>query len=761
MKHKKILILTLCVLLLAAFMHTNAFAHNSSNNIQEVLSLLDELNIMTGDPDGDLRLNDYVTRAEFTKMAVASSDYRNSVASNLSISPFYDVPYTSWAAPYVRTGVTNALVSGYPDASFRPDDYVTFEEAITIMLRVLGYSDSDFGIAWPGGQIGMAGNLDMTDNLSDTEIGAKMTRKDVATLVYNTLRTKKKDAQSELVSIFDVTFAEDVTLISTAREDSAISGDEVFTDSGTYKIRSDFNYDYVGMKGDIALKDNKTVIGFFPKADDETEEKYVVYSTLGDDIIVYQNGSMSILDIPSSAVAYSGTQKTTFSAIISGIEMGDIINVKRTNGDIDYVLYKKGDMQGPYTVAQNGSVPSAPDINSGTLIMRGGSAVSLTDIKQYDILYYVPELDMAFVYTNKITGVYENAIPNKDNPTEVTVSGVTYTVEGANAFKELSSAGSLSFGETVTLLLGKTNGVADVVTSAATNSEIIGYAFETGSKTYTSDTLLNYSDYYIKVASTDGESYEYICDRDYSDYKNSVVLVSINDGIAKVSRVSGSASIGGYFRWDTKKLGSDYLSDDVEILDVGTTDKDQPSLYTKIYPVRLDDVNISMGKVLYCHKNLSGKIDKLILNDVTGDSYTFGIVTSVQNISVGMSVSGSYTYLVNGTIYSYNSASTIFSVSSGCGIRLSSANNPSIMSSLNKINGTVLLTSTSSLTSDGKTYAISPNVQVYEKEYSSSTLYRLKPISDIVGSEDYTLTAYYDKLPSSGGLIRVITAVKK
>ena len=39
------------------------------------LSLLKELNIMTGDPDGNMRLYDTVTRAEFTKAAVASSSY--------------------------------------------------------------------------------------------------------------------------------------------------------------------------------------------------------------------------------------------------------------------------------------------------------------------------------------------------------------------------------------------------------------------------------------------------------------------------------------------------------------------------------------------------------------------------------------------------------------------------------------------------------------------------------------------------------------
>lgn len=486
----------------------------------------------------------------------------------------------------------------------------------------------------------------------------------------------------------------------------------------------------------------------------------MVYSVLSDNIVVYKGGNMTTLDIPAGTVAYDGTTRTTYGAIKTSFEMGDVLNIKKTNGNIDYVVYEKGNMQGPYTINSENNWAETLGINSSTTIMRGGVACTISDIKTYDILYYIPELNMAFAYTTKVTGVYDKANPNKDNPTEIVVSGVTYKVEGSNAFNKLSSSGNLALGETITLLLGKTNEVADVVTSTVTDSEIVGYIFETGTKTYTSEDLKDYSNYYIKVAAANGETYDYTCSQNYEDYKNSVVTVSINEGIAKISRTD-SAKVSGYFRWDTKRFGDDYLASDVEILDVGTTNKNDPSLYKKIYPTRLNNVNINSNKILYCHKNSSGEIDKLILNDVTGDSYTFGVMTSAQNMSFGTSVSGSYSYIVNGSSYSFTSPSTIYSVNSGQGVRLSSASNPSIMSPLSEVKGTVTVTSAGSLTADGKSYDISADVQVYEKEYSSSTLYRLKPISDIIGSDNYTLYAYYDKLPSNGGRIRIIVAVKK
>ena len=61
------------------------------NNDEDIMSLLSELNIMVGDDDGNLRLDDNVSRAEFAKIAVASSSYKDTVATGLKVSPFKDV----------------------------------------------------------------------------------------------------------------------------------------------------------------------------------------------------------------------------------------------------------------------------------------------------------------------------------------------------------------------------------------------------------------------------------------------------------------------------------------------------------------------------------------------------------------------------------------------------------------------------------------------------------------------------------------------
>ena len=57
------------------------------------------------------------------------------------------------------------------------------------------------------------------------------------------------------------------------------------------------------------------------------------------------------------------------------------------------------------------------------------------------------------------------------------------------------------------------------------------------------------------------------------------------------------------------------------------------------------------------------------------------------------------------------------------------------------------------LTTDGQSYALSGDVAVYD---ASGTQIRYAGIDELMEQEGAVLEAYYDKLPSDGGRIRVI-----
>lgn len=216
---KKFLALWTAMILLVGTIPT-IFAAPSED---DVIQFVSQLGIMTGYPDGSFGLENYVSRAEFAKIAVAASSYRNSVATNLRISPFYDVAYDYWAAPYIQVASANRLVTGYVDSTFRPENLVTYEEAVTVLLKVLGYQTEDFGASWPYGQVGLANSLKLTEGV-DKYIGDYLTRRDVAYMLYHLMDTKSKGSNDKYIKTFDAEIVEDVILIATIQEDPSVGG---------------------------------------------------------------------------------------------------------------------------------------------------------------------------------------------------------------------------------------------------------------------------------------------------------------------------------------------------------------------------------------------------------------------------------------------------------------------------------------------------------------------------------------------------------
>ncbi len=733
-----------------------AFADSPQDGI---LSLLDELQIMQGDPDGNLRLDDAVTRSEFTKAAVASSTYRNSVASHLSISPFPDVTYRHWAAPYVRVGVTSGLISGYPDATFRPDAGVLFEEGVTIMLRILGYTDADFGVSWPYGQLGLADNLDMTDDI-DCRAGQVMNRGQVAQLIANTLRTKMKGQNTQLANHFDVQIQEDVTLIADSTDDPSIASDEVFTTYGILKTDSPFARSLLGLKGAVAIKNNTKAIAFLPDSGDITAtDDYVVYSILSDAVMAYHHQTLTQLDIADSTTIYKGKSQTTFGSLKSSLQMGDILRVKKNGTGIDYAIWQKGNLVGPITI-RSADWGADLGISHDTSVMRNGETSSYSALQTYDIAYYLKDLNLVLAYSDKVTGVFEKATPNKDMPSSVTISGKEYHLESGVAFRKLASGGNFLLGDTITALLGRNGEIADVISPTAKNGEeIVGYVLESGRKTFQSGTNGTYTAYYIKLVLPSGETGEYTTDKNYSTAKNKVVKVTFSGGNAKVSALNstGRGSLGGIFDWNNRKFGTYTVAVGASILDIGTLDTYDSSIYARIFPQRLDQVYISSSQVLYYDLDDNGSLSTLILKNVTNDGFSFGLMTSASNNIHANTVSGTYEYLVNGQFYSLHTNGRTFSPTAGMGIQIGgNPSNPDTLSKLSEISERITSVSASTITTTSRTYPVSGTVSVYQKSSTYSSEYVQIPISDLLDREDYNITAYYDKLPDSGGQVRVI-----
>lgn len=181
-------------LLMAAVMLTASLppAIAASGTTEEVaLQVIGAIGILSGDKSGALHLERGVTRAEFAKMLVAASALKDTVGAAGNVSPFRDVPYTHWAADYIKTAVQQGWLTGYLDGSFRPSGTVTLEEAATGCLKLLGYQTTDFSGSYPHGQLALYRSLGMDEGIAAGQ-GTQMTRRDMARLFYNLLGAKDK-----------------------------------------------------------------------------------------------------------------------------------------------------------------------------------------------------------------------------------------------------------------------------------------------------------------------------------------------------------------------------------------------------------------------------------------------------------------------------------------------------------------------------------------------------------------------------------------
>lgn len=751
---KKIISSIIIICSLLSIGSINVFAETEND-----YSILQTLEIMVGDEDGDMRLSDKITRSEFTKVATTISSFRKSIPLSQKTSPFSDVPYKHWASAYIKAGVDNGIISGYPDSTFKPDNNVKYEEALTILLKILGYTDADFGVSYPYGQYALANNIDLTKDI-DATLFSDLTRKQVADLLINALETNFKNGAGTPYNNFEATKMEDVVLLATTKEDASVPHDKVLTTTGTYKYKVAVDK-YIGQKGTIVIKDGDTIIYFNPETK-ENIDKYVVYSPVSDGVVVYKDKQFSQIKIEDNTIAYYNNQPTTFATIKQGITLGDTISIAKTEtNEIDYINVYKGNLDGPYIYSTTSNlIAKVPDIND-YIILKKGNIITTEDIEKNDVFYLSKDLKIIMVYNTKITGVYNSATPNQEVPITVEISGNIYEIESGEAFQALSSTGLYKYGDTVTILLGKDKKIAGVISPNNVSTKTVGYISETGIKNYQTETKEDESKYYIKLTLPTGETIEYKAKKDYSSYLNSIVEVKFNGELIELTRINQDHydNVGGIFNYENLSLGKTAISKNIQILDVETIDSNDAPKYIAVKPQRIDGVNLSSSNILYYETNEKNTITKLILKGVTNDYYEYGIVTKVDKTDSEIMLAASYKYNINGSELMFATQNKVFGVANGPAKFSFSGNNIDSMQNITKVNGNIKELTSNYITINSTHHLLADNVKVFYRNYDWD--YMLISLDELLNSDEYKITgAYYDKKQNSGGRIRIITVSK-
>lgn len=397
---KKILSLLLAAVMLTGSLPAAFAASDTSDSVIE--QVVKAAEIMVGDSSGNLNLDSTVTRAEYAKMLVCASTSKDSVAGTSNSSPFKDVPYTHWAAGYIKTAVQQGWLSGYLDGSYKPNKTVTLEEAVTGVLKLLGYSTTDLSGSYPYAQLAMYRSLGLNTRITASQ-GSSMTRRSMMYLFYNLLNTKTKDGQ-------------------------------VYAQTLGYTLNSNNEIDYLSMISDTM------------------EGPFVVESGLSSIVstagrTIYRNGYVSTADAVQKydVVYYTGSTIWAYANAVTGTYQSASPSAASPSS---------------VTVAGNTYEIETSDAALALSTLGGlntGDIITLLLGRDGKVAYALPAEDyssaVAGVVTAVGTGTYTNAVGNSYSARTITVTatdGASYTYPCSKTSIDEGTVVSIGFGSSGT-----------------------------------------------------------------------------------------------------------------------------------------------------------------------------------------------------------------------------------------------------------------------------------------------------------------------
>lgn len=201
---------------------------------------LAQFDIMIGDETGSFQGAREITRAEMAKIVVAMQGLSSAAELAHGATPFIDVEPSHWASGCINVAYNAGLILGTSGNTFEPDRKVTYQEAITMIVRAIGYVR--LAGNWPVNYINKGTQLGLTDGLAVSGL-ANGVRGVVARMVNNALdahpmKVARVDAygnpieyeleqdETVLTKFFNLTEVTGIALF-TSNEDPDIEDDRV------------------------------------------------------------------------------------------------------------------------------------------------------------------------------------------------------------------------------------------------------------------------------------------------------------------------------------------------------------------------------------------------------------------------------------------------------------------------------------------------------------------------------------------------------
>lgn len=144
-----------------------------------------EEGIVEGYDDNTYRPEQFINRAEFTKIIIASVFDAEGIDECETDDLFSDISQSDWYADYVCMAKQADVIGGYPDGTFKPSNYVNFAEAAKIIVVSFDIDTEPadhLGAWWKPYVFGLARIGGLPSTFSDPN--QQLTRGDMAEMIY-------------------------------------------------------------------------------------------------------------------------------------------------------------------------------------------------------------------------------------------------------------------------------------------------------------------------------------------------------------------------------------------------------------------------------------------------------------------------------------------------------------------------------------------------------------------------------------------------
>ncbi len=621
MRAKKYLSALLAVVLVLALAVPAGASSSSFSDVSDSTTAINAdvlrlMGVVEGTGGNQFQPGSNLTRAQFCTMVVKYMQKGDLVPLHATRTIFSDVTARHWGLGYVNLAASLTvkdgekaipLISGVGNGKFEPDSKITLGQAATILIRVLGYSSEQAGAVWPQSYMNLAKSIGLIDGVSAGTYDA-ITRAQAAQLFVNALTCKTGAGQAYYKDLG--TAKDNVVLLAVDVDaEDGSSGGAVRTSDGTYLPKSENVKPTAlqGRRGALVTNEKQEIVTFVP--DDSVATTIILSGNAQPTYVKGTNGTQYA--ISSSTVVYTSDKPEgdSYVSAYSSLQSGSQITMFSERGKV-VAVYAGGSMAtsdaGAVVVTGSASAATFYKLTGGAdnfTIQKNRQRISLSDIKPYDVVTYDSLSNTLIVSDLRLTCVMEDASPSAKAPETVTTLGKTFTVlESA-----WDTAKDFSVGNTVTLLLtadGKVAGMA--APSGTTRSTAIGMVSDGGAEVF----LPNGGTLSLTGTVSGADKLK----------DQLVTISSVTKGKISAS-VLPAKTASGVFDVDGMKLGGYTVTAGVKVYE-----QVKGGVMIPVALSSLGSDSIPGSRVAAYHLNTSNMVDYIVLADVTGNAYQYGMM---------------------------------------------------------------------------------------------------------------------------------------